>query len=68
MKGHNLNNLGITAMWLDISPDKLRALVVKMDQKTKEEVELLKGKLLKMYDKVNLRVSFCDIYVEARAP
>jgi len=36
MKGDNLINLGIAAKWLDIYPDKLRALVVKMDEKTKE--------------------------------
>ena len=61
MKEHNINNLGIAAKWLDICPDKLRALVMKMDQKTKEQVELLKGRLLKMYDEVNLYVS-CDLY------
>jgi len=59
MKGHNLINLGIAAKWLNIYPDKLRALVTK---ETKEEVELLKGRLLKMYDLVNLYVSCCDLY------
>ena len=61
MKRHNVNNLGIAAKLLDIYPDKLRALVVNMDEKTKEEVKLLKGRLLKMYDLVNLRVSYCDL-------
>jgi len=61
MKRHNVNNLGIAAKLLDIYPDKLRALVVNMDEKTKEEVKLLKSRLLKMYDLVNLRVSYCDL-------
>lgn len=62
MKGDNLNNLGIVANWMLIYPDKLRALVMNMDQKTKDEVELLKGRLTKMYDRVNLYVSCCDLY------
>jgi len=67
MKGDNLIDLGIAAKWLDIYPDKLRALVVKMDEKTKEEVELLKGRLLKVYDQVNLYVS-CDLYCWSPGP
>jgi hypothetical protein len=60
MKGDNLNNLGIAAKWLRFYPDKLSALVLNMDQKTKEQVELLKGQLIKLYDQVNLYVSHCD--------
>ena len=59
MKGHHLNNLGIAAKWLVIYRDKLRALVA---EKTKGEVELLKGRLLEIYDLVNLYVSCCDLY------
>jgi hypothetical protein len=62
MKGDNLINLGIAAKLLRIWPDKLRTLVMNMDQKTKEEVELLKGRLIKMYDRVNLYVSCCEFY------
>lgn len=62
MKGDNLINLGIAAKLLRIWPDKLRTLVMNMDQKTKEEVELLKGRLIKMYDQVNLYVSCCEFY------
>jgi len=64
MKGHNLNNLGIAAMWMNIFPNKLRALVAKMDQKTKEEVELLKGRLTEMHEQVNLYVSYYDLYCQ----
>lgn len=59
MKGDNLNDLGIAAKWLEFYPDKIRALVMNMDQKTKEEVELLKGRLIKLYGQVNLYVSYC---------
>jgi len=59
IKRHHLNNLGIAGKWLVIYRNKLRALVV---EKTKEEVELLKGRLLGMHGLVNLYVSCCDFY------
>jgi hypothetical protein len=60
MKGNNLNDLGIAAKSLLFYPDKIRALVMNMDQKTREEVELLKGRLIKLDGQVNLYVSYCD--------
>jgi hypothetical protein len=60
MKGNNLNDLGIAAKLLQFYPDKIRASVMNMDQKTREEVELLKGQLIKLDDQVNLYVSYCD--------
>ena len=60
MKGDNVNNLGIEAKWLMIYPDKLSAMVANMDPKMKDKVELLKGQLIKIYDQVNLCVSYCD--------
>ena len=60
MKGDNLNDLGIAAKCLQFYPDKIRALVMNMNQKTKEEVDLLKGRLIKIDGQVNLYVSYCD--------
>lgn len=62
MKQDNLINLSIEAKFLRIWPDKLRTLIMNMDQRTKEEIKLLKGRLIKMYDQVNLYVSCCDFY------
>jgi hypothetical protein len=60
MNGDHLNDLGIAAKLLQFYPDKIRASVMNMDQKTREEVELLKGQLIKLYGQVNLYVSYCD--------
>jgi len=51
----DIDNLGVERKRLVLDFDKLVALVANSDMKPKEEIDLLKDRLLELYDPVKMR-------------